>query len=172
MGDSLPRVIKFILFLVLFVIFFEAGLISSYTIVTQQPPDVGGLIDVQLGSIAAFLEKLNLNSSILGSPDKLTILNEDQVAEALKAKAKLDGINMGTLQAFTYEDSGNDVITVNIAADGYRDVTVQSGGQIVISPGENYSVVATAKAETRERGVEVDISTIKITSFKRLYNRA
>lgn len=166
----MPRVIKFILFLVLFGIFFEAGLISSYTIVTQQPPDVGGLIDIQLEKISAIFESLNLNSNILGSPNNLKILNEDQVAEALKAKVKLDGIDMATLQAFTYEDTSNDVITVNIAANGYREVTAQSGGQIVISPSENYNVAATAKAETMEKGIEVDITTIKITSVKRLYN--
>jgi len=166
----LPRVIKFILFMVLFGIFFEAGLISSYTIVTQQPPDVGGLIDIQLEKISDILKSLNLSSGILGSPDNLKIINEDQVAEALKNKVKLDGINMATLIAYTYEGTDSDIITVNINANGYRDVIVNSGGQIVIKPSETYSVSAMAKAETRERGVEVDITTIKINSVKRLYN--
>ena len=47
---------KIILFMVFFAVFFEAGLISSYTIVTSQPPDVGKLIGMQVDEITSFIK--------------------------------------------------------------------------------------------------------------------
>ena len=40
------KVLRIILIVVLFIIFFEVGLVSSYTIVTSEAPNVQGLIDM------------------------------------------------------------------------------------------------------------------------------
>ena len=39
---------------VLFVIFFEVGLFSSYTTVTAEAPNIPGLIDMQIQKITSF----------------------------------------------------------------------------------------------------------------------
>ena len=46
------KVLRIILIVVLFIIFFEVGLVSSYTIVTSEAPNVQGLIDMQISKIA------------------------------------------------------------------------------------------------------------------------
>ena len=55
------KVLRIILIVVLFIIFFEVGLVSSYTIVTSEAPNVQGLIDMQISKIAGMFtpEKVN-----------------------------------------------------------------------------------------------------------------
>lgn len=60
-GDILSRILKVILFIIFFGIFFEAGLISAYTIVTSQPPDVNKLINMQVDEVSSLL---NLGSKM------------------------------------------------------------------------------------------------------------
>ena len=60
---------KIILFIIFFAVFFEAGLISSYTIVTSQPPDVGKLIGMQIEEITSLLS-FGSGSNILKFPIK------------------------------------------------------------------------------------------------------
>ena len=47
------KVLRILLVIVLFIIFFEVGLFSSYTIVTAEVPDVKGLIEN--GSVLQFI---------------------------------------------------------------------------------------------------------------------
>ena len=58
---------KIILFIVFFAVFFEAGLISSYTIVTSQPPDVGKLSECKLMKLRHF--ELSDQDSIFSIPN-------------------------------------------------------------------------------------------------------
>jgi len=168
----LPRIIKIILFFILFVMFFEAGFISSYTIVTSQPPDVGKLIDMQVGNITAVLRGIDQYFKVEYGKEVLKILNPESVAEMLKNRGKLDGINLSTLSASTHDDIEKDTIAVNITATGYRETVVEQGGQITISPKETYSINATAMAKTKESGVEVDVNTINITAIGKIYQAA
>ena len=70
----------------------------------------------------------------------------------------------------TSQDTSNDLISVNITATGYQDTT--SGGNtsaIVISPSSTYSITATAMGKPSKKGITIDVSTIKITSVRKLY---
>ena len=47
------KILRIVLIIVLFVIFFEVGLFSSYTIVTAEAPDIQGLIEMQITKISS-----------------------------------------------------------------------------------------------------------------------
>lgn len=91
----------------------------------------------------------NLGTPKIATPNNVKILNKNEVVEALKAKTGVDGINLETLTAQTYQNTNDANITVNITAMGYRDD--KSGGTtnvstIVIKSNETYSITATAVA--------------------------
>jgi hypothetical protein len=162
---------KIILIIIFLAVFFEAGLISSYTIVTSQPPDVGKLIGMQVDEITSFLS-FGSGSNILNSQSNKKINNVDEVAEALKTKGGLDGINLQTLSAQISSNSKEDIIPVNITLMGYKDSMSggnSSGGQIVISANETYSITATAMGSLKSGGITIDVNTIQITSSRKLY---
>ncbi len=162
---------KIVLFVVFFAVFFEAGLISSYTIVTSQPPDVGKLIGMQVDEITSFLS-FGSGTNILNTQSNKKINNPDEVAEVLKTKGGLDGINLSTLSAQVSGTSDEDIIPVNITVMGYKDSVSggnSSGGQIVITANETYSLTATAMATLKNSGIVIDVSTIQITSSRKLY---
>jgi hypothetical protein len=162
---------KIILIIIFLAVFFEAGLISSYTIVTSQPPDVGKLIGMQVDEITSLLS-FGSGSNILNSQSNKKINNLDEVAAALKTKAGLDGINLQTLSAQISSNSKEDIIPVNITLMGYKDTISggnSSGGQIVISANETYSVTATAMGTLKSGGITIDVNTIQITSSRKLY---
>jgi hypothetical protein len=168
---------KFILFLLLFGLFFEAGLFSSYTIVTSQPPDVGSLIEMQTSKLAAIWESIGIGSNS-NSTNTLKILNGDPVVQTLKNKTGLNGVNLETMTATSEDDLSKKDIMVTINAMGYKDTVSgatsngsKSGGQIVITASEKYSLTATAMAKKKSRGIEVNVTTIKITSLKKIYNQ-
>jgi hypothetical protein len=163
--------VKIILIIIFLAVFFEAGLISSYTIVTSQPPDVGKLIGMQVDEITSLLS-FGSGSNILNSQSNKKINNLDEVAAALKTKAGLDGINLQTLSAQISSNSKEDIIPVNITLMGYKDTISggnSSGGQIVISANETYSVTATAMGTLKSGGITIDVNTIQITSSRKLY---
>ncbi len=172
----MPRIIKFIFFLLLFGVLFEAGLLSSYTIVTSEPPDIGNLIDMQTSKLTAIWESIGIGSGD-NSTNTLKILNADPVAQTLKSKTGLNGINIQSMSAKAQDSSVNDNITVDLTATGYKEnqtggVTSKNGtssGQIVITPSETYSLTAIAMGKKKSRGVEIDVNTIKVTSLKKIY---
>ena len=162
---------KIILIIIFLAVFFEAGLISSYTIVTSQPPDVGKLIGMQVDEITSLLS-FGSEINILNSQSNKKINNIDEVAEALKTKGGLDGINLQTLSAQISSNSKEDIIPVNITLMGYKDTISggnSSGGQIVISANETYSITATAMGALKSGGITIDVNTIQITSSRKLY---
>lgn len=167
----LSRAIKIILFLFFFLIFFEAGLFASYTIVTQEPPNPNDLIEMQLNGISSLL---NLGTPKIATQKNLNIVNENEVAKALESKTGVDGINLQTLTAQSYQDATDDNITVNITAVGYKDSqsgTSSNSSTIVIQSNETYSITATALATPATNGVKVNVATIVITSSRIIYNR-
>ena len=170
----MPRIIKFIFFLLLFGIIFEAGLLSSYTIVTSQPPDVGKIIDMQVSKLTAIWDSIGIGSKV-SITKTYNVTNVDTVSQALKSKAQLDGINIDTISAIIVSSSGGKV-NVTISATGYKEneTTGNSSnsafvsGQIVISPSATYNLTATATGEQETKGISVDVNTIKITSLKQI----
>ena len=164
----MSRILKIILFIIGFALFFEAGLICSYTIVTSQPPDVGKLVNMQLEEISSLF---NFGSNkVLSNQETITILNPYDVAGALNSTGAVNSVDVKSLVAMTSQDTINDLISVNITATGYQDTT--SGGNtsaIVISPSSTYSITATAMGKPSKKGITIDVSTIKITSVRKLY---
>lgn len=174
----MPRIIKFILFLLLFGIIFEAGLLSSYTIVTSQPPDVGKLIDMQVSKLTAIWDSIGIGSAKINAKT-YNVTNPNPVAQALQNKTGLNGINIDTLSAVIAGTSG-DTMSVTLTATGYKENQTSSGnaanknftgGQIVITPTGTFTVTATATAKSKSKGVEVDVNSIQITSLKQVYNQ-
>ncbi|MBI4813994.1 hypothetical protein [Methanobacterium sp.] len=168
----MSRAVKIILFLIFFAVFFEAGLFASYTIVTQQPPNPADLIEMQINGVSSLL---NLGPKI-ATQKNLVILNENEVVDAMKAKTGIDGINLQSLSAQTYQDTDDETINVNITAMGYKDSQTggttgnASSGPIVIKSNETYSITATAVATPKTGGVQIDLNSIVITSTRVLYN--
>ncbi len=168
----MPRIIKFLLFLIIFGIVFELGLLSSYTIVTAQPPDIGKLIDMQVSKLTAIW------SSITGS-DKpvvvktVNVTNDEDVSKVLQSKTGLSGIDVSTLGAILSGGTASDTINVTLTAQGYKENRTgsvasnssgSSTGQIIISESEKYTITATATAKAQGKGVKVDTNSIQITS--------
>jgi len=169
----LSRILKVILFLIFFGIFFEAGLFASYTIVTQQQPDAGKLIGMQITAISSIFSS---GGPIIPTQPNLNILNPEEVADTLKTKASVDGVNVQSIAAQTIQNTkGADTVKVNITAMGYKDIQTggggnQSGGVIVIKPNETYSITAIAVAKSQSGGVQIDVGSIQVTSTRKLYN--
>ncbi|MEM4525578.1 MAG: hypothetical protein QXH54_04350 [Methanothermobacter sp.] len=163
----MSKILKFFLFLLLFIIFFETGVISSYTLVTSQPPDVEKLINTQLDILSSYLK---IGKEIIGpKPEIVNITNKMEVAETLQKKAQVDGVELETLNATTFEDLENERVNVNITAIAYRENVTESTGQIVIKPTAQFMITATAVATVEDNEIKVDVGTIRILSVIRIY---
>lgn len=164
----MSRIIKILLIIFLFIGFFEVGLISSYTIVTSEAPDIQELIDLQIDAITGLFTSENINEIIVRDPESINITNSIAVANTLKSLAKIDGVNIDTMNVTTYENPNNENIEVTITALGYATVN-STKGQIILSQDPQYKVIASAKASPNSKGIEIDISSIKITSVLSLH---
>lgn len=163
----MSRILKFFLFIILFIIFFEAGVIGSYTLVTSQPPDVEKLIDTQLDILSSYLK---MGKEVIGpKAETVNITNKMEVAEALQKRAQVDGVELETLNATTFEDLEKGRVNVNITAVAYRENITESTGQIVIRPTAQFMITATAVATVEDDKIKVDVGTIKILSVIRIY---
>lgn len=154
-------------------VFFEAGLIGAYTIVTSQPPDIEKLMNMQVDRVSAIFDiGDDVNTVLTGTPDVLNISNTDPVAQSLQNKAKLDGVDIKTLNATTFADQNTDPVPVNLTIMGYKENSTgsnSSGGQIVITPSADFMITATAKANSTSEGFVIDLTSIKIISISRMY---
>jgi hypothetical protein len=163
----MPRILKIILIIFLFIGFFEAGLFSSFTIVTSDIPDIKGLIDIQIDAITGFFSQENVEGVLFKDPDVLNVTNPVEVADALTSLTKVDGVNIDDINATTYENG--DDIQVNVNALGYSSAN-ESSSQIILSQTPDYQIVASATGKKVGGGVEIDISTVKIVSLIKLYS--
>lgn len=162
------KIVRIILIIVVFIIFFEVGLISSYTIVTAEPPNVTGLIDMQIEKITSMFSPDKVNEVLVKDPTPLTVSNKKEVALQLEELSKVDGVNIDSLNITTFDDTDNENMTVNIEALGYASPNSTSG-QIVISQDPSYKVIAQATASYKGTGLMVDTNTMVITSVLKLY---
>lgn len=164
----MPRALKIILIILLFIGFFEAGLLSSYTIITSEAPDVKGLIDLQINTIADFFSSENINNALIKDPEKINITNKNDLADNLSALAKVDGIDIDSLNVTTYSNAESGEISVNITSLAYSSPNTTSG-QIILSGEPDYLITSTAMANVTSTGIKVDLSTLKIISILKLY---
>ena len=160
---------KIILFIIFFAVFFEAGLISSYTIVTSQAPDVGKLIGLQIEEVTSFLS-FGSGSKIINTQGNMNISNYQNVASELTNKTSYD-INIQSLTAQTTGTTKNAIFPVNITAIGYQNaISGSNTTAVVITANQTYSITASANASYDiNDNLIVDVSTIQITSTSVLY---
>ena len=160
---------KIILFIIFFAVFFEAGLISSYTIVTSQAPDVGKLIGLQIEEVTSFLS-FGSGSKIINTQGNMNISNYQNVASELTNKTSYD-INIQSLTAQTSGSTKSTVFPINITAIGYQNqVSGSNTTAVVITANQTYSITASANASYDINGnLIVDVGTIQITSTSVLY---
>jgi hypothetical protein len=166
MANKIGRII---LILVIFFIFFEVGLFSSYTIVTAEPPNIQGLIDMQVSKVTDIFSPKNVNDALIKDPSSINISNKKDVALKMEQLSQVDGVNVDSMNITTYDDPHSDNnITVTIEALGYNSPNSTSG-QIIISQNPSYKVIAKGTAKNKESGLMVDENSIVINSILKLY---
>ena len=162
------KVLRIILIIVLFIVFFELGLFSSYTIVTSEAPNIQGMVDMQISKIQEILNPEKVNEALIKDPTPLNISNKKDVGLKMEELSNVDGINVDSMNITTYDDTDQKNLTVNFEAFGYASPNSTSG-QIIISQTPSYKVVASAHASFKDNGLRVDENTITITSILKLY---
>ena len=162
------KILRVVLIIVLFIVFFELGLFSSYTIVTAEAPNVQGLIDMQVSKVQEMFSPEKVNEALIKDPTPVNITNKKDVALKMETLSKVDGVNVDSMNITTYDDTDNKNLTVNIESLGYASPNSTSG-QIVISQDPSYKVIATGQATYKENGLRVDENTVTITSILKLY---
>jgi len=162
------KILRVVLIIVLFIVFFELGLFSSYTIVTAEAPNVQGLIDMQISKVQEIFSPEKVNEALIKDPTPVNITNKKDVALKMETLSKVDGVNVDSMNITTYDDKDNKNLTVNIEALGYASPNSTSG-QIVISQDPSYKVIASADASYKGDGLRVDENTVTITSILKLY---
>lgn len=163
------KVLRIILIVVLFVIFFEIGLVSSYTIVTSEAPNVQGLIDMQISKITGIFNPAKVNDMLIKDATHLNITNKKDVALKMESLSKVDGVNVDSMNITTYDNPDKKNFTVTIEALGYESPN-SSSGQIVISKIPSYKIIAKANATYKDSGLTVNENSIVINSVLKLYN--
>ena len=164
----MPKILKIIFILLLFIGFFEAGLLSSYTIITSEAPDVKGLIDLQINTIADFFSSENIGNVLIKDPEQINITNKIDVAENLSALAKVDGVDIENFNVSTYGGYDGE-INVTISTLGFSSPNTSSG-QIILSGTPDYLITAEAMANRTNGRVKVDVNTLKVISILKIHN--
>lgn len=162
------KIVRGILIILLFVIFFEVGLFSSYTLVTSEAPNIQGLMDMQVDKISGILNPEKVNEALIKDPTPVNITNKKDVALKMEDMSKVDGVNVDSMNVTTRDDIKNKNLTVSIEALGYASPNSTSG-QIIISQDPSYKIIASADATYRGNGLMVDADSITITSVLKLY---
>ena len=98
------KILRVILIIVLFIVFFELGLFSSYTIVTAEAPNFHGLVDMQISKIQEFFNPQKVNDVLIKDPTPVNISNKKDVALKMESLSKVDGVNVDCKA--TYGENG------------------------------------------------------------------
>ncbi len=162
------KILRVVLIIVLFIVFFEIGLFSSYTIVTAEAPNIQGLVDMQISKVQEIFSPEKVNDALIKDPTPINITNKKDVALKMEELSKVDGVNVDSMNITTFDDTDNKNLTINIEALGYASPNSTSG-QIIISQDPSYKVIATAQASYKENGLRADENTVAITSILKLY---
>ena len=162
------KVVRIVLIIVLFVVFFELGLFGSYTIVTAEAPNIQGLIDMQISKISNFFSPEKVNEVLVKDPTPVSIVNKKDVALQMEELSQVDGVNYESINVSTLEDPEDKEFNVTIEALGYASPNSTSG-QIVISQTPSYKIIANGVASYKGSGLIVDKNTMSINSVLKLY---
>ena len=162
------KIIRIILIVVLYLVFFEVGLVSSYTIVTSEAPNVQALLDMQISKVTGMLNPQKVNDALIKDPTRVNISNKKDVALKMEELSNVDGVNVDSMNVTTFADTDNSNFTVTIQALGYASPNSTSG-QIIISQNPSYKVIANGNASYKNDGLVVDVDSLKINSVLKLY---
>ena len=162
------KVVRIILIVVLFIVFFELGLFGSYTIVTSETPNIQGLIDMQVSKITGIFSPEHVNEVLIKDPTPVSISNKKDIALRMEELSKVDGVDYDSINVTTYEDPDNEEFNVTIEALGYASPNSTSG-QIVISQVPSYKIIANGVAAYKGTGLNVDRNSVTINSVLKLY---
>ena len=163
------KLLRILLVIVLFIIFFEVGLFSSYTIVTAEAPDVRGLIDMQVSKISSVFSPQAVNEVLIKDPTPVNFTNHKDVALKMEQLSNVDGVNVDSMNASTYDDAKkSDSINITIEALGYAAPNSTSG-QIVISQNPSYKVIVSSVASYKNGELVVDTDKMKVDSVLKLF---
>lgn len=162
------KVLRIILIIVIFLVFFEVGLISSYTIVTSEAPDVKALIDMQITKVSSFFSPKTVNDALIKDPTPVNITNKKDVGLKMEELSEVDGVNVESMNVTTFDSTDKESMIVTIEALGYASPNTGSS-QIVISQDPSYKVIATGNATYKNGDLKVDPNSITINSILKLY---
>ena len=164
------KVVRIILIIVLFIVFFELGLFGSYTIVTSETPNIQGLIDMQVSKISGIFSPEKVNEVLIKDPTPVSISNKKDIALRMEELSNVDGVDYDSINVSTYEDPDNHRIFLinDIESLGYASPNSTSG-QIVISQIPSYKIIATGVASYKGTGLNVDRNSVTINSVLKLY---
>ncbi len=162
------KIVRIILIVVLFIVFFELGLLGSYTIVTSEAPNIQGLIDMQVSKITGIFNSENVNQVLVKDPTPVSIENKKDIALQIEEMSNVDGVNYESINVTTLEDPKNSEFNVTIEALGYASPNSTSG-QIVISQTPSYKIIANGIASYKGTGLLVERDSVTINSVLKLY---
>ena len=163
------KISRIILIILLFFVFFEIGLFSSYTLATGEVPDPGELINMQVSTVTSFFSPDNVSGLLIKDPDNVNVTNRFELADKLSEVADVDGVNVENMTVTTVDDTDKDEFNVTVTAFGYSKPSGKSGS-IIINGEPDYKIIATATAEHTINGIEVKLDTLKVDSILKIFD--
>ena len=123
---------------------------------------------MQVTQITGFFSPQHVNQVLIKDPTPINFTNHKDVALKMEELSNVDGVNVDSMNATTYDDTKNDKMNLTIEALGYAAPNSTSG-QIVISQDPSYKVIVSAVGSYRSGELVVDTSTIKVDSVLKLF---
>ena len=163
------KISRIILILLLFFVFFEIGLFSSYTLATGEVPDPGQLIGMQVETVTSIFSPDNVGGLLIKDPDSINVTNRFELADKVSEVADVDGVNVENMTVTSVDDTSKEEFNVTITAYGYSKPTGKSGS-IFISNEPDYKIIATGVASYTVNGIEVDLDTVKVDSILKIFD--
>ena len=163
------KISRIILIVLLFFVFFEIGLFSSYTLATGEVPDPGELIGMQVGTISSIFSPDNVGGFLIKDPDNINVTNKYKLADKVSEVADVDGVNVENMTITTVDDTNKQEFNVTITAFGYSKPKGK-GGSIIISNEPDYKIICTGIAKYTINGIEVDLDTVKVDSILKIFD--
>ena len=133
------KISRIILIILLFFVFFEIGLFSSYTLATGEVPDPGELINMQVSTVTSFFSPDNVGGLLIKDPDNVNVTNRFELADKLSEVADVDGVNVENMTITTVDDMDKDEFNVTVTAFGYSKPSGKSGS-IIINGEPDYKI--------------------------------
>ena len=163
------KISRIILIVLLFFVFFEIGLFSSYTLATGDVPDPGELIGMQVDTIRSVFSPENVGGILIKDPDNINVTNRYELADKVSEVADVDGINVENMTITSVDDLNKEKFNITITAYGYSKPK-GSGGSIIISSEPDYKIICTAVAKYTINGIEADLDTVKVDSILKIFD--